>query len=369
MSRLRVLIPALSAKSYGGDSYFRSILPALGKRNDIECLIAAADHRFSALCAPGGPVRLLRMAVPKVFRGPARVAWEQAALPRLAREHGAAVIFTANNSGLMGGGVPCVIAVRNMEPLVPAWPGTPAPMLLRRSVLAKFTELSARRAARVVAVSGFVKEAVRKLGVPESRIDVIYHGADDLPRPDADAVREGGFMAAAAKFVRYANLETMIRAFARIAGRGYGGELRVAGGPHDRGYEAEIRALTQALGLGDRVRFLGYRSRDEVLRLMRDCDAFLFPSVLEACPFTLLEAMSQSAAIVATKAPPMPEFGGDGVSLVEPADDEAFAEAAWRALGDADLRRRARLRADAFRWEDTVERLVRCWSKAAKETR
>lgn len=368
MSRRRVLIPALSAKSYGGDSYFRSLLPVLARRADVECVVVAPDERYAPFCLEGGAVRLLRADVPGLFRGPARVAWEQAVLPRLARAQGASVIFTANNSGLLASAVPCVVAVRNMEPLTPPRPGTPAALRLRHALLSRFTRASARAAARVVAVSNCVREAVLGLGVPAERVDVVYHGVDDLPRPDLCAPRRGGFMAAAAKFVRYANLETMLRAFARVRARGYRGELRMAGGPHDAGYEREIRALTAALGLDGAVRFLGYRPREEVQALMREADAFLFPSLLEACPFTLLEAMSQGAAVVATTAPPMPEFSGDGALLVGPQDDAAFAEAAWRAAAEplfaADLRRRARARADAFRWGDAADRLVRCWEAA-----
>ena len=75
--------------------------------------------------------------------------------------------------------------------------------------------------------------------------------------------------------------------------------------------------------------------------------------------------MSQGAAIVATTAPPMPEFAADGALLVEPRDDAAFADAARRAMTTSALRARARARADLFRWDDAVERLIRCWSKAA----
>lgn len=362
MSALRVLIPALSAKSYGGDSYFRSILPVLSRRKDVETIIVAPDDRYAALCTGGSRLEVVR--VPGMFRGPGRVVWEQSALPRLAREHGANLVYTANNSGLLNSSVPCVIAVRNMEPLVPPTPGTPLSHLARHAILSRFTRSSARSAARVVAASEFVREAVRALGVPNERIDTVYHGVDDLPRPDLTATRQGGFMAAAAKFVRYANLETMIRAFGRLRANGYAGELRFAGGPHDARYEREILALTESLGLKDAVRFLGYRPREEVQRLMREADAFLFPSLLEACPFTLLEAMSQGAAIVATTAPPMPEFAKDGALLVAPKDDAAFATAAESAMTDSGLRARALARASVFTWTAAVDRLVACWRSA-----
>lgn len=371
MKPLRVLISGLTARNYGGDSYFRSILPVLSRMGDrLECLLVHSDDSYDALCPRDGAVRVLHTDIPLPFRGTARVAWEQLLLPRLARRHGASVIYTACNSGLVTRDLPCVVAIRNMWSLTPVAPGTAASARVRHALQAGFTRLSVRSAARVIAVSGVARDAVLAMGFPEKRIDVIYHGVDDLRRPDLTERPRGGFMAAAAKFIRYANLETMVRAFARLRKLGYPGELRFAGGPHDPVYEGEIRSLVARLGLQDVVRFLGYRPRPEVLSLMRDCDLFLFPSTLEACPFTLLEAMSQGAAIIATTCPPMPEFAADGAALVAPDDDEAFADAAWRLISDEGLRsaqrQRAWERSGTFTWGETAERLLRCWSQASE---
>ncbi len=337
----------------------------------VECLLLVSDQRYAEFCKPDGAVRLIEVQLPEWARGQGRIAWEQFHLPSLARAHGASVIYTPNNCGVIGSRIPSVIAIRNMEPLTPLRLPAPASTRLRHATLSRYTRVSARAAARVIAVSGAVRDQVLAMGVPADRIDVIYHGADDLPRPDLSRPPAGGFMAAAAKFVRYANLETMIRAFRILRDRGYAGHLRVAGGGHDALYEGEIRRLTTSLGLDETVQFLGYRPRAEVLLLMRDCDAFLFPSTLEACPFTLLEAMSQGAAIVATVCPPMPEFAADGAELVPATDTTGFAEAAWRLVQDtaaaAALRERAAARAAVFRWSETVERMVRTWERAADD--
>ncbi len=47
---LKVAILALSAKSYGGDSYFRGILPALAEYGgDAEFILLASDARYQEL--------------------------------------------------------------------------------------------------------------------------------------------------------------------------------------------------------------------------------------------------------------------------------------------------------------------------------
>ena len=102
---------------------------------------------------------------------------------------------------------------------------------------------------------------------------------------------------------------------------------------------------------------------------MRNCDVFLFSSALEACPFTLLEALQQGTPIVTTTARPMPEFCGDAALYVEPTDSDGFGEAAYRVVSSPEvqnlLRRKARERAQRFRWQDSVEQLTSTLGRAA----
>lgn len=370
----RVAVLALASRFYGSDSYFRAFLPALARfGGDVEFVVLAYDDRYRALCPDDGPVRLHRCAAPAVPTGPFRLLWEQIMLPRVLSGLDVDVVYTATNVAVLRWSGPSVITIRNMEPLVPACPGTPGALRVRHRLLNRLTLASMRRARRIIAVSGFVRETLLALGAPADKIDVVYHGVDDLVPPAEGAdTRKGGYVAFAGKFIRYANLETLFRAFARMSELGYKGELRFAGGPWDAGYERSMRALVGSLGIAERVHFLGYVARADVQAMMRDSDVFLFSSTLEACPFTLLEAMRQEVPIVATTAPPMREFCGDAALYVEPTDGDAFGEAAYRVATDPDLRERlrraARARAGRFRWEDSVRRLVDSLVKASQGT-
>jgi glycosyltransferase involved in cell wall biosynthesis len=361
---LRIAILALSAKSYGGDSYFRAILPALERYGEgAEFVVLAADERYRRYFT-GTRVRLATVQAPVHWAR--RFVWEQTVLPKVLRRLRVDVLYTANNVGVFRSRVPCVIAVRNMEPLVPQLPGTPATLRARLLLLRWLTRASVRRAARVVAVSQYVKETLLAQGARAERLDVIYHGVDDLedePPSEQEQTRAPvDYVAAAGKFVRYANLTTLVAAYGRMRERGFAGELWFAGGSYDAGYEREIKALVRGLGLDPYVRFLGYVSRARLQSVIRGCRVFLFPSTLEACPFTLLEAMRRGAPIVATTAPPMPEFCRDAAMYVAPTDSDAFGDAAYELVKDeelaASLRIRARARAASFRWEDSVRQLV-----------
>ena len=54
--------------------------------------------------------------------------------------------------------------------------------------------------------------------------------------------------------------------------------------------EAEIRALHQRLGLGDRVLFTGFR--DDAVRVMAACDVFTLASRWEGLPVAVMEALA-----------------------------------------------------------------------------
>lgn len=361
---LHVAILAFSAKSYGGDSYFRSILPALERYGDgAEFLVLVRDDHYREV-KDNGRVRLMKMRVPAF--GVGRILWEQIVLPNLLKNMKVDVVYTANNVGLFWPTVPCVIAIRNMEPLSKTSEGMPLLLLLRRFLLRMLTRMSLHRASRIVAVSHFVKNALLSLGTDAAKIDVIYHGVDDLETAPAElSDKMAGteeYVASASKFVRYANLTTLIRAYAKMRELGFKGKLRFAGGSYDPGYEREVRSLVRDMSLEAHVNFMGYIPRAHLQVLMRGCRAFLFPSMLEACPFTLLEAMRQGAPIVATTAEPMREFCGDAAVYVEPMDSNTFGNAAYELATRADIREslatKAKARASQFRWEHSVRQLV-----------
>ncbi|MHB2025438.1 MAG: glycosyltransferase family 4 protein [Elusimicrobiota bacterium] len=373
--KLRVAVSALSANSYGGDSYFRALLPALMRHaGEVECVLLTRDGRYDSFCNPEGAVKPVRCALPKFFNGPLRILWEQKMLPSLARELEADVIYTANSAGILYSSQPCVIAVRNMEPLLPALSATSAKFKVRHALLRWVTTASAMRAARVIAVSEYVRETMGALGIPDEKIDVIYHGIDDIPERKTPRAYQSGtvpYVAAAAKFIRYANLETLFKAFARMKALGYAGELRFAGGAYDAAYELEMRELVRSLGIESSVRFLGYVARADVHGLMSGCDVFLFSSTIEACPFTLLEALRCGAAIVSANSKPMPEFCADAAVYVNPKDGEAMGREAYGIAKNpqlsAFLRGRALERSRFFRWEESVKKLLACWEKAARQ--
>jgi glycosyltransferase involved in cell wall biosynthesis len=95
------------------------------------------------------------------------------------------------------------------------------------------------------------------------------------------------------------------------------------------------------LGLGDRVRFMGYRG--DVPRMLAGCDVYVQSSLWEGLPLALLEALASGKPIVATAVGGTTEVVEDGLNglIVKPGDAPALADAILRTERDDSFRARA----------------------------
>jgi glycosyltransferase involved in cell wall biosynthesis len=116
-----------------------------------------------------------------------------------------------------------------------------------------------------------------------------------------------------------------------LVDRGWPGRIVAVGqGP----LEAEMRALHDRLGLGERVLLLG--RRDDAVRVLAACDAFTMASDNEGLPVALMEALALGLPVAATAVGGIPEAVTDGVEgvLVAPKDPEALAGAITAVTSD-----------------------------------
>jgi len=101
--------------------------------------------------------------------------------------------------------------------------------------------------------------------------------------------------------------------------------------------EGSLRGLAASLGIGGRVRFLGFRR--DLRYVMQAFDVFVLPSLREGLPIVLLAAMAEGRPVVASSVDGIPSFVHHEKTglLVPPGDAGALAAAVLRLLGDRAL--------------------------------
>jgi glycosyltransferase involved in cell wall biosynthesis len=156
-------------------------------------------------------------------------------------------------------------------------------------------------------------------------------------------------------------------AFGLLAGKYREIRLTVAGCGADAEHVKEMFAAE----VRDRVRVIPFIKREEVPALYATHDIFVFPSLVEGMPLTLLEAMASGMPVVTTNTCGMADVVEDGVNglLVAPADAAALAAGAERMCQSVDLRKRLGLAGQEtmrrYTWARVTEKLEEVFALAA----
>ena len=197
-----------------------------------------------------------------------------------------------------------------------------------------------------------IKDWLTSEGYDPAKIVVIPNGVEldrFSGRPDPERVRRELGIAAGSPVVmvvsrltRQKGLEQFLEAAQTLAPRFPDARFVIVGyaNPAEREYESALKALTERLGLSDRVIFTGLRQ--DVPALLAGATVSVMPSLNEALSNVLLESMAAGAPTVATRVGGTPEAIVDEVTglLVEPGDASALADAIAKLLQQPALARR-----------------------------
>jgi teichuronic acid biosynthesis glycosyltransferase TuaC len=255
--------------------------------------------------------------------------------------------------------VPVLITLRGMLPLLVRY-------RLRRPQL----RYALRKASRIVAVSGSLKEDAVRLGIEPGRVRVIENGIDpELFRPldrtearrslglpeDGPLVVSVGTLSPRKGFHLVMEGMTELRSDLRFA---------IVGGDGPEGaMEAELRSLAARLGLEDRVIFAGPRRRAELAAWYSAADVFVLASGHEGCPNVVLEALACGTPVVATPVGNVAELVTEEVGIVAERKVPELAEAIRKALSVGWDRNVIRTRIEPRTWQavgrEVMEEVVR----------
>ncbi len=308
------------------------------------------------LPATDGPLRFVHSRLP-TGRPPVRIAWEQALAPlaavraRLDLFHGPvnALPLVAPGRG--------IVTIHDLAFLAhPEALGAG-----RRRYLTAITALSARRAAKIIAVSAFTRdEIVARLGVAAEKVAVVHNAVDATfaPLPDGERARFRAEQGLPERFILCVgtleprkNLTGLLDAYARLTPH-TDAALVIVGGQGWMYDDALARVAM--LGLTGRVRFAGFVPDEDLPRWYNAASVFVYPSLYEGFGLPPLEALACGVPTVTSAGTAMAEIVGDAALLTDSRDPVALAAALGRALDDTALRATLReagpRRAATFTW-------------------
>ena len=348
---MRIGVDALSVvpgETGGGETYLAGLLGAM------EDAAAARGHEVLVHCTAEnaklfrerGAVRIVPLPVDNRSRA-RRLLFEHLRYARRVADDRIDVLYAPGNALPVRLPCPAVLGVQSLHSFL-----VPEEMSrFRVAYFRRMVPMSARRATRVLCVSGDLKRTLLSV-VPDleaTKVRVVHEGAPaDIARVEdaarvAEVCREFGVEPG--KFVLYVSSlnpfkrpERAVEAVARIRNeRGEAWRLVLAGRASD-GQRARVTGVARACGADDLVRIAGTIDRARLAALYTGARAMVYPSTVETFGLPPLEAMACGTPVVASNRTSIPEVVGDAALLVDPDDVAALSEALRRALHDAPWR-------------------------------
>lgn len=354
--RFAVDAHAIGRHLTGNEVYIRSLLQAFGEIDRRSEFVAYISEPTAESLIPA------RFQVRRVSANPySRLGWDLGKLVRSDRPDLIHVQYTAP----LFTNVPTVVTVHDVSFLEHPeyFPAT------RRSQLRLTVARTVKRAARILTVSDFSRDAImHAYDVPASKITVVPNAANPefrvIGRERAQkAVRDilrfdAPFVLSVGDLQPRKNQIGLIAAFSKL----------VTAHPHlkhhlvltgkETWFTPKVRDAARDSGFASRIHFTGFVSDAELLQLYNGCECFVFPSFYEGFGLPILEAMACGRAVACSNTSAMPEVADGAGLLFDPYRVEEITRAMKDILIDAELRgRMERLglqRAAGFTWKKSA---------------
>lgn len=246
------------------------------------------------------------------------------------------------------------------------------------------------KAGAIHSVSQQMTTELVRLGARPARIETFQYGIDVgffAPAPAAPGTDAGpdahlheapaGKVILSTRGLRsFYRIETIVRALPHVLAREPEARLELTGA--DDVETPRLQALAAELGVGERVAFLGFVTREELAEHLRAACVWVSVPPSDGAPLSLLEAMAAGALPVVADIPSMREWLGEsrGVLIAEVTPEgvaaailDGFARAADAAVAAANRRlveERADSAANLPRWEGLLARTAQAGARARR---
>ena len=331
----------------GTEIYLRNLLAALAEIDSVNQYVVFTNRETGPDLVPA---RFERAAqpVPASFR-PARILWEQIALPFAVRKHRLNVLFNPGFTAPLFCNCPMVTVFHDLQhkrhPEHFRWFDLPFWQFLLRE--------SARRSRGLISVSAATRDDLQRYyGVGSA---VIHHGVEWQFFEIAKRREPRDYLLCVSTSHPHKNLERLLRVYQQFKDPP---GLVITG---VRGFAAKgVEKLA-----GGSVRMTGWIPREQLYELFRGARGFIYPSTFEGFGMPVLEAMAAAVPVACSDIPPLREVGGSTVHYFNPESDAEIRDALVRLASNAIPTEAAFRRAAGFTWRHAAEATLAYLSKCS----
>jgi glycosyltransferase involved in cell wall biosynthesis len=335
----------------GTEIYLRELLRALAEIDARNQYFVFTNRETGPDLVPAQPnFHAMPQRVRARFR-PARIIWEQTALPLAATRLGLDALLNPGFTAPVYCPCASVTVFHDMQhkrhPEHFRWFDLP----FWRALLFA----SAHRATLLLADSEATRaDVLRYYRLPAERVRVVRLGVDRAFFGLRRAPEK--LLLTVSTLHPHKGLDALLRAFAQFRRAHPDFRLAIAG---LRGFHAQaLEKLRADLGLAGAVDFTGWIARAQLYDLYARAWAFLYPSTFEGFGMPVLEALAAGIPTGCSNIEPLSAIAGDAALQFEPGNGEAICRAMTCLVADEPLRARLAtagpLRAAAFSWTATA---------------
>jgi glycosyltransferase involved in cell wall biosynthesis len=375
---MRVLINGLVAFQGGHKTYFRNLVPLLGrlrKQHEFILLSASWQDVFNIDLPPN----IIRLEVgPRRRSVWARVLWEISHLPFLIKRYRIDVMYAPVLTSALYCPPATIVDIRDTNVFSPLETNN-LDYLFRNLMLRGVAYLVTARASRIVFVSKRSRDTVLKsINLDPARTSVIYHGCDPLffkstksspnicsfPRP---------YILTVSDIYTHKNYLRMLDAFSLIcqADSDLGYDYVFAGANLNKTLFDSLKERMNSSDISGRVHYLGEVPYERLPALYQQASLYVLPSQLETFGLTLVEAMASGVPIAASSTSSIPEIAGEAAVYFDPLNIDDIAKTMRSVLQNQSLSRKlievGRERALGFSWENAAQQMLLLFESVYQE--
>lgn len=296
--------------------------------------------------------------------------WFEKSVPKFLKDYKIDLFISPDGYASLNADVPQIITIHDLG--FEHYPKH-VPFLVRK-YYQYFTPKFCEKATKILAVSEFTKEdIISTYKINERKIEVVYNGFDlESQEPRTKNQEEKEILTAYCQLnTEYfifigavhprKNVLGLLKAFELFKTNSSTNYMLLIIG-RKAWMNEELEQFLNQMKFKDSVLWLSNVDRKEVLQLMQNAFALVYPSFFEGFGIPIVEAMSLGVPVITSTTSSMPEIAGNAAIFVHPNNIDEIANAMNLLIEDKSLRDdliiKGQLQVQNFDWNSSAKKVV-----------